>query len=446
MYRNLLTRAWSTVLLAAICSSANATFHLWAISEIYSNADGSVQFVELATSFGNQQFITGHAITSTQGATTRSFTFPSDLAGDSTNKTFLIGTAGFAALGVVTPDYVVPNGFLFTSNGVVNFAGVDSVSYAALPTDGIFSIDRNGVPGVNSPRNFAGATGTIVPPPPPPPPPPVPPGAPTIDSAVPGSGQATISFTPPASTGGSPITSYTVTCNPGAIAASAAASPITVTGLTNGTPYSCSVVATNVAGSGPPSSAASVTPAAVVTSVSGASPTGTGTITATFTGGGAACSFTSAQFIAGEGDAGSPPAGSAPARIAFPHGLFAFTAGGCVAGSTITMVVTYPTALPATTQYWKYGPTAAQPAAHWYILPAAIGANTATFTIADGGLGDDDLAANGTIVDQGGPGVPGPAAQVPSLSEWAMLLLAAMLAASGLVAAQGRGSRRRPRG
>ena len=49
------------------------------------------------------------------------------------------------------------------------------------------------------------------------------------------------------SDGGSPITSYTVTC--GGISASGSDSPITVTGPTNGQEYSCSVVATNAIGS-----------------------------------------------------------------------------------------------------------------------------------------------------------------------------------------------------
>jgi hypothetical protein len=38
----------------------------------------------------------------------------------------------FAALGIVTPDYVVPDGFLPLANGSVNFAGVsqhNSVSF-----------------------------------------------------------------------------------------------------------------------------------------------------------------------------------------------------------------------------------------------------------------------------------------------------------------------------
>ena len=65
-----------------------------------------------------------------------------------------------------------------------------------------------------------------------------PPGAPTGVSAVAAPGQATVSFTPPASNGGAAISSYTVTAVPGRHRRRAApASPITVTGLTNGTSY-----------------------------------------------------------------------------------------------------------------------------------------------------------------------------------------------------------------
>ena len=41
------------------------------------------------------------------------------------------------------------------------------------------------------------------------------PGAPTIGTATAGSAQATVTFTAPASDGGSPITGYTVTATPG---------------------------------------------------------------------------------------------------------------------------------------------------------------------------------------------------------------------------------------
>ena len=69
------------------------------------------------------------------------------------------------------------------------------------------------------------------------------------------------------------------------------------------------------------------------------------------------------------------------------------------------------------------------------MLPATIAGVTATFTITDGGQGDDDLAANGSIVDQGGPGAPIPGSgpiQTPTLSEWALLLLASMILVIGV--------------
>ena len=74
------------------------------------------------------------------------------------------------------------------------------------------------------------------------------PGAPTIGTATAGNGQATVTFTAPASDGNSAITNYTVTSNPGNITATGSASPITVTGLTNGTSYTFTVTATNAVG------------------------------------------------------------------------------------------------------------------------------------------------------------------------------------------------------
>jgi hypothetical protein len=83
-------------------------------------------------------------------------------------------------------------------------------------------------------------------------------------TAAAGNASATVSFTAPASNGGSPITSYTVTASPGGATASGSASPITVTGLTNGTAYTFTVTAANANGTGPASVASnSVTPNAI---------------------------------------------------------------------------------------------------------------------------------------------------------------------------------------
>lgn len=85
-----------------------------------------------------------------------------------------------------------------------------------------------------------------------------PPDAPTIGSAVAGDGQVSVSFTAPVNNGGSAITGYTVTSNPGGIIAGGngfTTSPITVTGLVNGTPYTFTVSATNANGTSPASGA-----------------------------------------------------------------------------------------------------------------------------------------------------------------------------------------------
>jgi hypothetical protein len=94
------------------------------------------------------------------------------------------------------------------------------------------------------------------------------PGAPTAVSAVAGDGQATVTWTAPASTGGSPITGYTVTPYVGAaaqapVAFASTATSQTISGLANGTAYTFKVRASNAAGDGAESGAsAAVTPAA----------------------------------------------------------------------------------------------------------------------------------------------------------------------------------------
>ncbi len=101
------------------------------------------------------------------------------------------------------------------------------------------------------------------------------PGSPTDVSATAGNGQASVSWTAPASDGGSEITGYTVTSTPGGLTATTKGKTTDkVKGLTNGTAYTFTVTATNAAGDSLASGAsAAVTPSKGPTTVPG-SPTG----------------------------------------------------------------------------------------------------------------------------------------------------------------------------
>jgi hypothetical protein len=155
-------------LLVLAAPLASATFHSFQIDELYSNADSSVQYLVLheAAGFGGQNFLGGHMLTSTHGGPSKMFSFGTDLPNGATaGKRVLIATQGFAALGLVAPDYVIPNGFLATDGGTVNYADVDQVTYASLPTDGIHAIDRNGNVMQNVATNFAGQSASASGPP-----------------------------------------------------------------------------------------------------------------------------------------------------------------------------------------------------------------------------------------------------------------------------------------
>jgi subtilisin family serine protease len=157
------------------------------------------------------------------------------------------------------------------------------------------------------------------------------PGAPTIGTASAGNAQATVTFTAPASNGGSPITSYRVTSNPGSKTATGSASPITVTGLTNGVRYTFTVQAINAIGTGPASAASNaVTPA----TVPGAPTIGTAT---------AGNAQATVSFSAPASNGGSPITSyrvtSNPGGMAVTGGASPLTVTGLVNGTSYTFTV-----------------------------------------------------------------------------------------------------------
>ncbi|MEP7155823.1 MAG: choice-of-anchor Q domain-containing protein [Betaproteobacteria bacterium] len=148
-------------------------------------------------------------------------------------------------------------------------------------------------------------------------------GQPTGVSALAGNTAASISFTPPASNGGSPVTSYTAVANPGGLQATASSSPIVLGGLTNGTAYFFTVRANNGVGIGPASSPSNtVTPfAPVPPSFTSAAPPG-GTINAAY-------NFTVTA-------SGAPPPIFNVTTGALPPGLALATPSGVISGTPTT--------------------------------------------------------------------------------------------------------------
>jgi len=148
-----------------------ADFHLFFIKEIFSNHDGSVQFIELfTTSSGQQNLHPNHSIVSS----TQSFPFPTDSPTPTNNRHLLLATAGFDALvGGALPDYLIPSNFFNPAGDTITFGeGVSVHTFSEMPTDGVNSLNYTGFFGsatvaTNTPRNHAGAGGTVNIPPPP---------------------------------------------------------------------------------------------------------------------------------------------------------------------------------------------------------------------------------------------------------------------------------------
>jgi len=111
---------------------------------------------------------------------------------------------------------------------------------------------------------------------------------------------------------------------------------------------------------------------------------------------------------------GNPSPTDMPALF-FSYGFFEFDVSGMGAGDCTTVTLYLPLT-PWLATYYKYGATPDNHTPHWYefMYHGTTGAeilHEASRTrivlhFCDGQRGDDDVAANGFIVDQGGPGAP----------------------------------------
>ena len=106
----------------------------------------------------------------------------------------------------------------------------------------------------------------------------------------------------------------------------------------------------------------------------------------------------------------NPSPDDAPEGVEHPYGFFEFTITGVGNGGAITVILHFPVGTTFDT-YYKYGPTPNNAVNHWYEFlydgetGAKINGNVITLYFVDGKRGDDDLTANGIVIDVGAPAV-----------------------------------------
>jgi len=114
------------------------------------------------------------------------------------------------------------------------------------------------------------------------------------------------------------------------------------------------------------------------------------------TGGGDSCGISAIEFFDPNTLTPAPPS-----NLGFPYGVMQFAATGCDVGSTVSVSVTLP-GIPNFVAWYKFINDA------WGVYPYSLAGNTISFSVTDGGMGDRDGVADGTIIDPSGPAIVAP--------------------------------------
>ncbi len=145
---------------------ASAKSHLWKFKEIFSNADATVQYIEMdvVDPSGTGEWMTlGHQLASRDHV----YIIPVNLPNENTfQRSMLFATPAFAALsGAPAPDFVLPAGFLDPGGDELRYRftfDVLAFDPGELPIDGHLALQRSDRSRpLNSPENFARQTATI---------------------------------------------------------------------------------------------------------------------------------------------------------------------------------------------------------------------------------------------------------------------------------------------
>jgi hypothetical protein len=165
-------------IVATLFATSTAAQRLsWQFEQFFTNADKTIQFIVMRES-SNQNDQDGVRNSTVQSIISDpehlhypgvplDLVLPDNLPSTSTaGRRFLIATQGFAKLAIVTPDYIIDDGFIPFVLGQFsfykNFSTVyDTVLYPSLPNDGISSLYRDGSIKQAVATNFAGQSQTV---------------------------------------------------------------------------------------------------------------------------------------------------------------------------------------------------------------------------------------------------------------------------------------------
>ncbi len=164
-------RLWNVilVLLAAVLPGATAAgpaLGAYHIEELFSNADGTLQFVQLADV--DRDMLAGMKLTTNDGSATKTYTFPAAPHNPLPARTgyVLIVSQSLAhetsslPLTVAQWDYVMPDGFIPRNGGSITLEGIERWDFARVPTDGFSALYQSGGIGVH--RAHSSLAGIVV--------------------------------------------------------------------------------------------------------------------------------------------------------------------------------------------------------------------------------------------------------------------------------------------
>jgi hypothetical protein len=159
----------AVALLVLSPTAAIAGIHTWDVGEVFSNADGSIQFVEFVEADGGNTEIGISGGSTSSNAGPKNFSWSGAPVTNTANKRYLVGSQSFANLTGAPPvDAIMPLSvlpfFFQPASDTVNFQGWDSCTFTAIPTNGVGSRDcvTNINTTSNSPTNYAGTAASVV--------------------------------------------------------------------------------------------------------------------------------------------------------------------------------------------------------------------------------------------------------------------------------------------